>query len=153
MSEPAACKLSSHFANLINRDVDFVPARHPTENTPKQVYGVYTVYPQMSALVVKADLTLLGSLAGALVGLPNDEVQFRMQSAESDDLLGDAMREVFNVAASVVTSEGRAVFKSMLTEKIYLRPEAERTLSAPLHRSSFNVEIEGYEGGRFSVFE
>lgn len=153
MSEPAACALSRHFTNLVNRQVDFVPAKPPAENQSKQVFGVYTVHPQMSALVVKADLALLGSLAGSLVGLPDGEVQFRLQSAEPDELLGDAMREVLNIAASVVTSDGRAVFRSMLTEKVYLRPEAEKALNTPLHRSYFNVEIEGYEGGRFSVFE
>jgi hypothetical protein len=153
VSEPAAYKLSRHFANLVNREVDFVPAKPLPESKTKQVYGVYSVFPQMSALVVQADLALLGSLAGALVGLPDDEVQFRLQSAEPDELLGDAMREVLNVAASVVTSEGRAVFRSMLMNTVFLRPEAEKALNAPLHRSYFNVEIDGYEGGRFSVFE
>jgi hypothetical protein len=153
MSEPTAYALSQHFTNLINRDVRFAPAKPLAETKIPQVYGIYTVFPAQSALVVKADMQVIGAFAGALVGLPDAEVTSRLQLAVSDELLGDAMKEVLNVASAVVTGEGRAVFDSMLTKLVYLTPAAEKAINTPLHRSYFNVQIDGYEGGRFSVFE
>ncbi len=152
MSEPTAPALSRHFSNLINRSVSFVPSGNLFENKVRQVYGMYEMFPGPKPLVVKADLGLLGSFAGAMVGLPDTEVRSRLTATPLEELLRDAMNEVFNVAASVVTSEGRAVFRSMATSAIYLSGGAEEVLSSPLHRSCFEVEIEGYVGGKFFVF-
>lgn len=153
MSEPNAFNLSRHFTNLINRKVSFVPARPGMEGKAKQGYGIYTVHPKKTPLIVKADLVLLGSLAGALVGLPDAEVKSRINSNTVDDLLSDSMHEVLNVASAMLPTEGRAVFKSLVTSTVYFSPEEERTLTAPLHRNPFSVEIEGYQGGFFSVLE
>lgn len=152
MSEPTAPALSRHFSNLINRSVSFVPCRILLENKVRQVYGLYEVFPGAKALVVKADLGLLGSFAGAMVGLPDPEVRSKLSASNVEELLRDAMNEVFNVAASVVASEGRAVFRSMATSAIYVSGEAERVMGQPLHRSCFDVEIDGYLGGKFFIF-
>lgn len=151
MSEPTAHALSRHFSNLINRNVSFVQAKSFLENKVRQVYGVYEVFPGNKALVVKADLSLLGSFAGAMVGLPDAEVKSRLMENPLEELLRDAMNEVFNVASAVIASEGRAVFRSMATSPLYLGPEAEQALNSPLHRSYFDVEIEGYAGGKFFI--
>lgn len=152
MSEPTAPVLSRHFGSLTNRRVEFTPAK-PFDSRIKQVYGIYSIYPSQEALIVKADILLLGAFAGALVGLPDAEVKSRLALGEPDELLGDAMKEVFNVAAAVVAFDGRAVFKSMQTNVLYLRAEAEKALNTPTHRCYFNVEMEGFQGGRFSIFQ
>jgi len=151
MSEPTAHALSRHFSNLINRNVSFVQAKSILENKVRQVYGIYEVFPGNKPLVVKADLSLLGSFAGAMVGLPDDEVKERLMVNPIEELLRDAMNEVFNVAAAVIASEGRAVFRSMTTSPLYLGPEAEQSVNNPLHRTFFDVEIEGYVGGKFFI--
>lgn len=153
MPEPTAFALSRHFTSLINRGVSFTQSTAAAETKVTKVYGVYMVFPQQAALVVKADLVLLGSFAGALIGLPDPEVKQRVKSPVIDELLRDPIHEVLNVAAAVVATEGRAVFKSMTMNPIYLRPDAEMALNSPMHRSYFVVKIDGYQGGRFCVFE
>lgn len=153
MPEPTAYALSRHFTSLLNRQVSFAQAMATPETKVTKVYGVYVVFPEQSSLVVRADLALLGSFAGALIGLPDPEVKQRVQSSVIDELLRDPMHEVLNVASAVVSSVGRAVFKSMTMNAVYLNPEAQRAIDAPLHRSYFAVKIEGYQGGRFCVFE
>lgn len=151
MSEPTAHALSRHFSNLINRNVSFVPAKSMLENKVRQVFGIYEVFPSNKTLVVKADLSLLGSFAGAMVGLPDDEVKERLMANPIEELLRDAMNEVFNVAAAVVASEGRAVFRTMTTSPLHLGQEAEQAVNSPLRRSYFEVEIEGYAGGKLFI--
>ncbi|MFP5277623.1 MAG: hypothetical protein ACLGPM_10935 [Acidobacteriota bacterium] len=153
MAEPTAFALSRHFTSLINREVAFAQSTAALETKTPKVFGVYVVFPEQTALVVKADLSLLGSFAGALIGLPDAEVKQRVSSAAIDELLRDPVQEVLNVASAVVSSVGRAVFKSMTMNPIYLHPDAEKALNHPLHRSYFTVRINGYQGGRFCVFE
>ena len=59
--EPQA--LSRHFTHLINCQVTFTETTLPPKTSVKQICGVYSVFPSESALIVKADLTLL-RLAG-----------------------------------------------------------------------------------------
>lgn len=153
MAEPTAYALSRHFTSLINRDVNFAQSTAALETKVTKVYGVYSVFPEQTALVVKADLALLGSFAGALIGLPDNEVKQRVASPVIDDLLRDPIQEVFNVASAVVSSVGRAVFRSMTMSPVHLSPDSQQAISSPLHRSYFLVRINGYQGGRFCVFE
>lgn len=153
MSEPTAYALSRHFTNLINREVNFAQSTAALETKVTKVYGVYTVFPEQTSLVVKADLALLGSFAGALIGLPDGEVKQRVASPVIDDLLRDPVHEVLNVASAVVSSVGRAVFRSMTMNPVHLNAEAQKAANSPLHRSYFLVRINGYQGGRFCVFE
>lgn len=153
MSEPTAYALSRHFTNLINREVNFAQSTAALETKVTKVFGVYTVFPEQTSLVVKADLALLGSFAGALIGLPDGEVKQRVASPVIDDLLRDPIHEVLNVASAVVSSVGRAVFRAMTMNPVHLSPEAQKAANSPLHRSYFLVRINGYQGGRFCVFE
>jgi hypothetical protein len=151
MSEPTPYALSKHFTNLIGRKVTFAQMTSALETKAKQVYGIYTVFPMRATLVVKADLALMGSFAGALVGLPDAEVKQHLATNPIEELLRDAIYEVFNVAAAVITTEGRATLTAMVTDQLLIRGAAEKALSTPLHRSYFNVAVEGYQGGRFNV--
>jgi hypothetical protein len=152
MPEPTPYLLSKHFAHLIGREVTFVQTASETKSKARQIYGLYTVFPTETSLVVKADLALLGSFAGALVGLPDAEVSQRLAGAKMEELLRDAICEVFNVASAVVAIEGRAVFDTMVTDRTYISGDAEEVLMNPFHRSHFNVTVEGYQPGRSNIF-
>lgn len=153
MAEPAPALLSRQFTGLINRKVSFAVAKPFGALNVDQAYGIYTVFPAQTTLVVRADLALFGSFAGALVGLPDGEVKSRLKVGLRDDLLGDAMNEVFNVSSAVLTLEGRAHFNQMATELVYVSAAACKTMDVATRRSCFNVEVEGYQGGKFAIFE
>lgn len=153
MAEPTPLLLSRQFTGLVNRKVSFAVTKPFTPANVDQVFGVYTVFPAKTTLVVRADLALFGSLAGALVGLPDAEVKTRLKGGLGDELLGDAMKEVFNVSSAVLTGDGRAHFNQMVTKSVYLSPEAAKTMDSAMRRSCFNVDLEGYQGGRFAIFE
>jgi hypothetical protein len=153
MAEPTPHSLARQFTGLVNRKVSFAVAKPFAAVTVNQVYGIYTVFPAQTTLVVKADLALFGSLAGALVGLPDAEVKSRLKAGLKDELLSDAMKEVFNVSSAVLTLDGRAHFNQMATELLYLSPEAVKTMNIAIRRSCFNVDVEGYQSGKFAIFE
>jgi hypothetical protein len=151
MPEPSPYLLSRCFSQLTGRKVTFVQAAVALDSKVRQVYGIYTVLPQEVPIVVKADLSLLGSIAGALVGLPDPAVKEHLWVTPMEELMRDAISEVFNVASAAVTTEGRAVFSKMVTDPAYIDGAAEKTFKNPFHRSYFNVSIEGYQGGRFNI--
>jgi hypothetical protein len=152
MSEPTPYSLSQRFSQLIGRKVTFVQTTFSLDKNVKQLYGIYTVLPQETAIVVKADLPLLGSFAGALVGFPDNVVKEHLKVTPMEELLRDAVYEVFNIASAAVSTEGRAVFSKMVTEPVYIDGPAGQMFKKPDHRSYFNVLIEGYQGGKFSIF-
>ena len=155
MAEPTPYAMARLFTQLVGREVGFAqltrPAASPPASRVKQLYGVYTVLPGGSARVVQADLPLLGSFAGALLGLPSESIQQRVAEPRLDDLLRDAIHEVLNVASTVVCTTGRAVFQDFYNDPVYLPEQATLTMNSPLYRSYFNVTMEGYEGGAFSL--
>ena len=75
MAEPTPLALSHMFTQLIGRKVTFAPATIAAETKIKQIYGIYNVLPKETAIIVKADLPLLGSIAGVMVGLPDSAVK------------------------------------------------------------------------------
>ena len=152
MSEPTPFSLSQRFSQLIGRKVTFVQTTLSLDKGVKQLYGIYTVLPQETAIVVKADLPLLGSFAGALVGFPDNVVKEHLKANPMEELLRDAIYEVLNIASAAVSNEGRAVFTKMVTDTVYIDGAAGLVFKKPDHRSYFNVLIEGYQGGRFSIF-
>jgi hypothetical protein len=151
-SEPTPYALSHHLTDLVGRKVTFTQAALAPDGLTKQIYGIYNVLPNNTAVVVKADLPLLGSFAGVLVGLPDASVKDRLKVSPIDELLRDAMYEVLNISSTVVTTEGRAIFTKMVTDKTYVDGAAGAVLLKPGHRSYFNVTVDGYQGGKFTVF-
>lgn len=152
MSEPTPYALSHHLGDLLGRRVTFTQTVVGLDGPITQVYGIYDLLPKNTAILVKADLPLLGSFAGILVGLPDAEVKNRLKTSPIDELLRDAMAEVLNISSTVVTTEGRAVFARMVTGKAYVDGAAGELLSKPIHRSYFNVTVQDYTGGRFTIF-
>jgi hypothetical protein len=152
MSEPTPFALSKLFTDLIGRKVTFTQTTAAAETKVKQMYGIYRVLPSETAIVVKSDLPLLGSLAGVLVGLPDAAVKEHLAAAPVEELLRDAIHEVLNITSAVITHEGRAVFVKMVADPILLDGEAGKVFKKPDHRSYFNVLVDGYQGGKFTIF-
>jgi hypothetical protein len=152
MSEPTPYALTQLFTGLIGRKVAFAQTTVSVDQKTKQMYGIYNVLPDNRAIVVKADLPLLGSMAGAMVGLPDSAVKERLGKTPIEEVLRDAIHEVLNVASAVITTEGRAIFTKMVPETAYIDGAAGEMFKKPDHRSYFNVTVDGYQGGKFSIF-
>jgi hypothetical protein len=152
MSEPTPYALSQHFSQLIGRKVAFAQTTVAVDGKVKQMYGIYNVLPHERAIVVKAELPLLGSMAGALVGLPDSAVKEQLTKTPIEEVLRDAIHEVLNVASTVITTDGRAVFTKMVPETGFIDGAAAEMFKKPDHRSYFNVTVDGYTGGKFTVF-
>jgi hypothetical protein len=151
MSQPTPFGLSRLFTQLTGRKVEFCQTTAALDSRFKQVYGIYTVLPSQTSIIVKADIGLLGSFAGVLVGLPDSEVKERLKANPMEELLRDAIYEVLNIASAGVTTEGRAIFDKMVTDPTYIDHAAGKVFLKPDHRSYFNVTVQGYQGGRFSI--
>lgn len=151
MTELKATAFSSLTSNLVNRTVTFAPAKPAISTTP-QIYGIYTVLPQNGLVVVKADLRLLASLGGALIGLPDGAVPQHIQGTSLSETLKDAVHEILNITSKIVTTSGRAVLKTVTTDPKTLDPAFELTLKKAQQRSYFSVSVQDYSGGMFSVF-
>jgi hypothetical protein len=152
MSEPTPYALSKLLTELVGRKVTFTQTTVSPETKVRQMYGIYTVLPLETAIIVKSDLPLLGSLAGALLGLPDSGVKEHLAANPVEELLRGAIYEVLNIASTVVTTEGRAVFVKMITDPILIDGTAGTVLKKPNHRSYFNVLVDGYQGGKFTIF-
>jgi hypothetical protein len=140
------------FTQLIGRKVTFAPATIAPETKIKQIYGIYNVLPHETAIVVKADLPLLGSLAGVMVGLPDSAVKECLAISPVQELLRDAIHEVLNIASTVVTNESRAVFTRMVTDTTLIDGTAGKLFKKPDRKTYFNVTVDGYQGGKFTIF-
>ena len=152
MSEPTAHSFTQLLSQLTGRDVSFAQPKTSAASKAKQMYGLYTVLPHETVIVVRADLPLLASFAGALVGLPDDAVKERLEVTPLDELLRDAIHEVLNVSATLVTNEGRGVFKKMAADPVYFDDFDAQLLQKPDRRTEFDVSIDGYQGGNFTIF-
>jgi len=151
MFEQMAQRLSRHFSTLTGRRVTFAGVRPSVGSKARQIFAAYTMFPDAAPMVVHADVPLLGSFAGALVGLPASEVSARLKVKPLDELMSDAIHEVLNIAGAVINNEQRVVL-IVLTEEVEKMPEPGRILLAKAAvRSDFDVTIDEYEGGRLTV--
>ncbi len=151
MAPTTAYALSTMLSQLTGREVGFALKLRPSPTKERAVYGVYTTLPKDTALVVKADLALLGSFAGALVMLPNNEVTGRIKTLPLEEVLRDAVHEVLNVTSSCLSGEGRVVFKTMHFDENVMSQAALDVLRKPALTSCFDVTVKGYTGGQFTV--
>ena len=151
MPEPTPYGLSRCFSQLLGRKVTFVQTTFALDMHIRQMYGIYTLLPHETAIVVKADLPLLGSFAGTLVGLPDPVVKEHLIATPLEELLRDAIYEVLDIASAAITNEGRAVFKKLVADPVYVDGAAGKILKNPDHRSYFTVSVDGYQGGRFTI--
>jgi hypothetical protein len=151
---PEVNALSKHFTHLVGREVKFTKATLAPDKATRWIYASYNAFAHedpttAKALVVKADLNLLGSLAGSLVGLPANEVVTRLKSPSLDELMLDAISEILNVASGAIASNLRATLVGMSTEAGDVKCEAALVLASPSFKAVFDVVVQGYMGGRF----
>jgi hypothetical protein len=151
MSEPSSAAMATLFSDLIGRPVNFSGQLNALPTNRNQIYCVYLIKPMDSYRVIKADLSLLSSFAGALIGLSPEAIQERVEEATVDESLKDALGEVMNIASRIVTLEHRGVFKGMYGDPSQMPPGARSTLRDPCYSSHYKVTIDGYEGGAFSL--
>jgi hypothetical protein len=151
MAEPTFCSMSKLFSDLIGRHVNFSEQLHAKPTNCKQLYCVYLIKPMDSYRVIKADLSLLSSFAGALIGLSPVVIRERVEETTLDETMKDALGEVMNIASRIVTTEHRGVFKGMYRDSGQMPTGARSTLRDPCYSSHYTVTIDGYEGGAFSL--
>jgi hypothetical protein len=152
MISPNARALSKMFSTLTGLSVSCVAKPRFTSSSAKLVYGIYNELPEHDTILLRADLHLLASLAGSLVGLPDSLVTARIGGASLDETLRDAIRDVFNYTSTLLSTSHRVVFKSMCTDVQYLNGPARSILNSPVLAATFDVSIPGYTGGQLSIF-
>lgn len=152
MADPKPFTIAQLFTDLVGRNVSCTQIAKPGARTVKQMYGVYIIKPKDSVAVIQADLPVLGSLGGAMLGLPPDSVKERLAEPALDESLRDAIHEILNIASTIVSTECRAIFRGMQTDASLLPEPAVSLLSDPIFRSYFNVAVDGFDGGLFSLF-
>lgn len=152
MPEPNPVHIAKMISDLVGRKVVFQPLPTLLEPPGKQVFGTYQLLPWDLSIVVRADLGLLGSFAGLLVGLPDNAVKERVRTGAFDELLRDAAHEVLNISSAVIAAEGRAIFQKMAFDRSLVDGPAGDVLKKPFHKNFYNVTVEGYQGGKFSIF-
>jgi hypothetical protein len=140
------------FSQLTGLQVSFTAKPRSTPSKSKLIYGVYSELPGQSTILLRADLPLLASIGGALVGLPDSLVNERIRATFLDETLRDAMHEVLNVTSTLLSTAHRVVFKTMYTDAAHLSGPALSILNSPILATVFDVSIKGYTGGEFSIF-
>lgn len=152
MHAPTPTELSQLFTNLVGRPIAFTRLLTPEVKSTKSVYATYSCVANNKTVLLKVDLALLGSCAGALVGLPDTEVRARLASPSIDEVIQDALAEVLNVASALFSREGRTVYTGMTTDAACLDPEARGILAKPSQKLAFSVTVQDYLGGTFTLF-
>jgi hypothetical protein len=143
--------LSQLMSQFMGRDVGFTLRLKPPPSKAKPVFGVYTVLPTQEPLVVKMDLSLLGSFGGCLLGLPSETIVARLKTTPLDEVIRDAMHEVLNVLSAALAVKNRVVLQSMHMEESLLSSAALDTLRKPLVTTCFDVMMKGYGAGDLRV--
>jgi hypothetical protein len=152
MSAPTAYGMSKMLTQLTGREVSFHLKAKPAPSSPHPLYGVYEGQPEEKTMVVKADLRLLASFGGLLVGLPDPVVAEQASEVPLGELLRDAIHEVLNVSSTPLSVNSRVVFKTMHTSLQELSPSAREVLNHPSLTTCFDVSVAGYTGGEMIVY-
>jgi hypothetical protein len=144
--------MSKHFTALIGREVKFEQLTKPVPSKVRQLYGIYQVLPEDEPRVLQADLALLGSFGGALMGLPALSLKERLAPPIPEESLYDAILEVLNIASTVICANQRSVFQQAYMDPAFFPVEAIAVFRAPLVKAYFKVSVVDYEGGAFALF-
>lgn len=151
MTETTPYALSKMLTQLLARNVTVALQLKSTVPRPKIIYAVYQSVPQGETVVVKSDLTLMGSLGGALVGLPSDAVGEQTKAGQLGEALSDGIHEVFNITSTPLSVNGRIVFHTMHTDVASLKEAARITVDSPALVTRFDISLAGYSGGEFDI--
>lgn len=147
----SAFALTCLLSDLTGRKVQVVESDGEADARTPSCVGTYAVQPDGSSIVMKIDTLLLGSLGGALTGLPEPLVKQQVASGV-DEMLRDAMHEILNITSSALTTEGRAVLKSIVTEKQQADTASHEAFRRSHTRVYYRATISGYPGGNIALY-
>lgn len=150
MAEANMLALSRLMTDLVNTPVTFKPSRSGALPAAGQIFGTYNVLPENVALVVQADVALLASLGAALTAMPHSAIGEHMNPMS--EVMRDAIHEILNIGSTAVVAQGRAIFQSMTAERGQVDGAAGQVLRAPHHSTYFDVTVDQYRGGKFTIF-
>jgi hypothetical protein len=143
--------MTKMFSQLIGKPVSCTLVLKPQVAKYKPLYGTYSIVPGDAAVVVKTEMGLIGSLGGALLGLPKQSVLEGILKNPLEESLRDAMHEILNVSANLVCVDRRAVFQKMYNDPVYFGDAAQDVMRNPIHTVNFDVLVDGYVGGGFAI--
>ncbi len=152
MAEPTAYALSQLFTDLAGRDVNFKLVTQAPPSKARPLFGMYSVLPDKAPLLVATELTIMGGLAGALLGLPEETAVERALAQPMDEPVRDAIHEILNIASSALSVNGRVLFEAMAPDLVYLKSEAADLMKKPDHKTSFVLST-GDLSGSFTVLQ
>jgi hypothetical protein len=152
MMEPKPYDLSQLFSRLTGREVSFTLDPKPVDSKAAAVLGTYEELPEKKPVVVRADLAVMGCLAGALLGLPDGTAMERALESPMNESVRDAIHEVLNIASTALSGESRVVFQSMATESVYCSTQALAVLKNPDFKSYYKMAVSGGASGQLTIF-
>ncbi len=152
MLGPTPPALSRLLTQLLGRPVVFARTTESPNSGVQQIYGVYTIFPSENTIVVKADLPLLASFAGILLGLPDSAIEEHLKGTSIGEPLRDAIHEVLNIASEAMADEGRTSLVRMEMDSAHLDPATASLIREPSSKIFFSVSVDGDESGRFSLY-
>jgi hypothetical protein len=142
--------LTQMYTDLTGRRVAVIDGDKLAKSEGKKAIGVYTVVEDDSPLLTRVDIPMLASLGGMLAGLPDAVVKQQVASSDISEMLSDAMFEVLNISAAVL-SKRRAVLQHMITDAAK-GAETVREMTQQPHRTTrFHVTPTGYTAGELAI--
>jgi hypothetical protein len=151
MAEATPFALTKLYTELLDRRVSVTDASDRASSDGRKAYTVYDLAGRGSQVFLQVDFDLLGSLGGALAGIPDVIVKERLAAGAQDEPLRDAMHEVLNITSAAIT-EARAVLRSMELDEAKGRVMARELAGIRMVKSRFLVAIPGYTGGQMAFF-
>jgi hypothetical protein len=140
------------YTQLLGRDVSVAVAPAALRSSGAAVFGTYRRVSDDSLIVVKADLALMASIGGVLVGLPEDVVQARVKQGTLDEVLQDAIHEVLNITSTPLSEDGRVVFKRLDLAYSGVSQNAKDVMVNNTPDANLVLTVKGYTGGRLSIW-
>jgi hypothetical protein len=152
MVETTPFALTKLYSDLFDRRVSVTDASDRASSGGRKAYAIYDVAGHGSQVFLQVDFELLGSLGGALAGIPDILVKERLAVNMRDEPLCDAMHEVLNITSTVLTTGVRAVLRTMELDEAEGRIFASELASNRMAKSRFLISIPSYTGGQMACY-